>query len=264
MNFLRNLLGWILLSCLAVTFSWKYDRRPKIYGNQLTSRVLHPSHRRVQRQILYVHNAFRSQVKPPAANMLALKWDAEASKAAQKLAQQCRLLEHIKHWDEKLGFCGQNIFIASHQVPWMFAIRTWYLEKNQHRYGMKNNSLKETGHYTQMVWATSHKLGCGFSPCLSTPGGAKYYSYVCNYCPTGNYKWKLGRPYKKGIPCSACKNHCRKGKLCTNSCDYADGWVNCREIHQTWPHWLCNSEGVEGEKRRQSCAATCNCQGKLT
>jgi hypothetical protein len=40
------------------------------------------------------------------------------------------------------------------------------------------------GHYTQLVWATTHKVGCGFHKC--DHGGVKgkpYYSYVCNYCP---------------------------------------------------------------------------------
>uniref|UniRef100_T1H9G2 SCP domain-containing protein n=1 Tax=Rhodnius prolixus TaxID=13249 RepID=T1H9G2_RHOPR len=249
-------------ACIAI-ISGKSER-PKIYGPRLSPRMLHLSYRRVQRQILYLHNAFRSQVKPPASDMLAMKWDTEASKAAQRLAQQCRQLDHERHWDKKLGFCGQNIFISTQQVPWLFAVRTWYLEKNKYKYGMRNNSLKETGHYLQMVWATSHKLGCGFATCPGSVRGAKYFSYVCNYCPTGNYLGKLGRPYKKGIPCSSCAQHCRKGKLCTNNCDGVDLWFNCREIHRTWPQWLCESDGAKGLERKQNCAATCNCKGKIT
>lgn len=35
-----------------------------------------------------------------------------------------------------------------------------------------------------MIWAATHKVGCGISKC--SRGGPKnkpYYNYVCNYCP---------------------------------------------------------------------------------
>lgn len=58
----------------SVSFYWLYFNftGPKIYGPRLSPRMLHLSYRRVQRQILYLHNAFRSQVKPPASDMLAM------------------------------------------------------------------------------------------------------------------------------------------------------------------------------------------------
>lgn len=36
---------------------------------------------------------------------------------------------------------------------------------------------KDVGHYTQMVWATSNNVGCGYNYC----GGDELY--VCNYGP---------------------------------------------------------------------------------
>lgn len=62
-----------------------------------------------------------------------------------------------------------------------FAIKMWYLEKHNFTYGSTNNDLHVVGHYTQMVWASSHKVGCGFTKCGSR--GRTYYSYICNYCP---------------------------------------------------------------------------------
>lgn len=66
----------------------------------------------------------------------------------------------------------------------LFALRTWFLERNNFTYGSHRNDLNVVGHYTQMVWAASHKVGCGLAKCSS--GGPKnkpFFNYVCNYCP---------------------------------------------------------------------------------
>lgn len=65
-----------------------------------------------------------------------------------------------------------------------FAVETWNLEKNNFTYGADSNNLTLVGHYTQLVWAASHRVGCGFHKCPE--GGSRnkpYYAYVCNYCP---------------------------------------------------------------------------------
>lgn len=86
---------------------------------------------------------------------------------------------------EDYGACGQNIFIASQQVPWLFAIKTWYQEKDNFTFGGVDNDLKVIGHYTQMVWASTHQVGCGLQRCskIGNETSPLYYNYVCNYCP---------------------------------------------------------------------------------
>ncbi|KAH0564103.1 hypothetical protein KQX54_009276 [Cotesia glomerata] len=67
-----------------------------------------------------------------------------------------------------------------------FAIKTWYLEHQIFKYGPHaKNDLSQVGHYTQMVWAPTHRVGCGWAKCNGTrgPRGQPYFSYVCNYCP---------------------------------------------------------------------------------
>ena len=61
-------------------------------------------------------------------------------------------------------------------------MKNWFSERHQFVYGADNNTLIDVGHYTQMVWASSHRVGCGFSKC-TTSVGKTYYLYVCNYCP---------------------------------------------------------------------------------
>ena len=93
----------------------------------------------------------------------------------------------------------------------MFAIKTWWLEKDLFTYdddddddddndsnskntkSSSNNDLTDVGHYTQLVWAPTHKVGCGIHTCSMPEISLKtkrktgkekiYYSYICNYCP---------------------------------------------------------------------------------
>ena len=42
----------------------------------------------------------------------------------------------------------------------LFAIKTWWLEKDFFHYGKHtHNNLTLVGHYTQMVWAATHRYG---------------------------------------------------------------------------------------------------------
>ncbi|KAG5896998.1 hypothetical protein JTB14_010750 [Gonioctena quinquepunctata] len=89
-----------------------------------------------------------------------------------------------------------------------------------------------------------------------------YYNYLCNYCPIGNHPDRLGRPYRRGKPCGACKKHCR-GKLCQNSCKSADQWSNCKQLYKAQPLWLCHTKTKEGKERLLNCMATCTCKHKI-
>lgn len=62
----------------------------------------------------------------------------------------------------------------------------WYMEYKDFKYGANTtNDVLEVGHYTQMVWATTHLVGCGVSHCTGSKGplGKDFYMYVCNYAP---------------------------------------------------------------------------------
>ena len=74
----------------------------------------------------------------------------------------------------------------------LFAIKTWWLEKDLFSYGKDaQNNLTLVGHYTQMVWAATHKVGCGINECQMKQNGrmVTYFTYICNYCPM--WEWSL-------------------------------------------------------------------------
>ena len=62
----------------------------------------------------------------------------------------------------------------------------------------------DTGHYTQLVWAETDKVGCG----ATSYRDGKWFAtlYTCNYGPGGNFI--RGQMYADGEPCSQCSSSC--------------------------------------------------------
>ncbi|XP_041367728.1 cysteine-rich venom protein kaouthin-2-like [Gigantopelta aegis] len=155
--------------------------------------------------IVNKHNEYRSNVSPTASNMLQMSWDVETAMIAQLWAEQCKL----KHdsGDKRVipgkFSLGQNIAMGA--TSWLEALTLWENEKTKFHFGTGNN-FEEVGHYTQMVWANTNKVGCGVAKC----GTSNFH--VCNYGPAGN-NGNYSIPYKTGTPCDGCKT-CEGGKLC--------------------------------------------------
>lgn len=236
----------------------KIKTKPKVFGDKIPYRSLQPKYKKVQEKIVSVHNYFRSRVKPQAANMLRMKWHKGAAQLAQKWASSCVKLKHDNgalRTVPSLGGCGQNIFISGQKMSWFFAIKSWYDEREDFIFG-NNNHTAVVGHYTQLVWAASHKVGCGFAICGSSKTQI-WYNYVCNYCPGGNYKSKLGKPYKKGKPCSDCPGKCSKN-LCLNPCFYINEYSNCDDLTSR-----IKNSCKKGSDYRNACRASCSCKNKI-
>ena len=143
---------------------------------------------------------------PKAANMGVMTWDKELARIAQRWALQC----HYGHDDcrglpnmrvgQNVGFSGSS----NPKSPNMTKIAVMWYEKEVGLYSAGGVSSFQysmnTGHFTQWIWATSYKLGCGY---IGYKKGIMYSHFlVCNYGPAGNV---LRRPiYQQGSPCSGC------------------------------------------------------------
>ncbi|KAM9665236.1 cysteine-rich secretory protein 2-like [Trichechus inunguis] len=172
----------------------------------------HPS---IQMAITNKHNDLRRMVNPSASNMLKMTWNAEVAKNARNWANKCTLSHSPPNQRQTSSFahCGENLFMSSHPKSWSDVIQSLYDEVKYFKYGFGSTRPNTTtDHYTQLVWATSHQVGCALAYCPQHP--LRYY-YVCQYCPAGNDVTTIKTPYKKGKPCGDCPNHCDKG-LCTN------------------------------------------------
>ena len=71
------------------------------------------------------------------------------------------------------------------------AVNAWISEKQDYDYASNTCvSGQECGHYTQVVWAATLRVGCVAHACASNPGAT--YT-ICSYDPPGNYVGQ--RPY---------------------------------------------------------------------
>jgi hypothetical protein len=121
-------------------------------------------------EALTLHNKLRRLHTAPD-----LQWDAGLAEYAARYAAQC----HFRH--SKGGY-GENL--ATGFPDTSTAIHAWYDEHNDYSYQRPQFS-STTGHFTQMVWKSTTKLGCASYPC-NGKNGTQGDFLVCEYSPQGN------------------------------------------------------------------------------
>lgn len=132
------------------------------------------------------HNKVRKEV-----GCGPLVFDTELSNYAAKWAiylansNQCRI-RHRGEGEQEGRSYGENIFWTSDPTltqP-LEASQSWYSEKAFYTYTtVTATNFAKTGHYTQMVWRNTTKVGIGMAACPNRRG----VIVVANYDPPGNY-----------------------------------------------------------------------------
>uniref|UniRef100_A0AAY4E5V8 LCCL domain-containing protein n=1 Tax=Denticeps clupeoides TaxID=299321 RepID=A0AAY4E5V8_9TELE len=164
-------------------------------------------------EILQLHNKLRGGVYPTASNMEYMVWDDELERSATHWAEQC-LWEHGPH--DLLSSIGQNLAVhwGRYRSP-AYHVQAWYDEVKDYTYPYAHEcnpwcpdrcSGPMCTHYTQLVWATTTRVGCALHTCPSMSVFGEVWVnavyLVCNYSPKGN--WIGEAPYQHGRPCSQC------------------------------------------------------------
>uniref|UniRef100_A0A4W4F8S2 LCCL domain-containing protein n=1 Tax=Electrophorus electricus TaxID=8005 RepID=A0A4W4F8S2_ELEEL len=178
--------------------------------------------------ILDLHNQLRAQVHPPASNMEYMVWDSELERMAEEWAETC-MWEHgpaslLPHIGQNLGVhWGRYRPPTSHVQAWYDEVRDYsfpYPQECRPHCPFKCTGAQVCTHYTQLVWATSSRVGCAIHVCYDMKVGEQIWGkavyLVCNYSPKGN--WWGSAPYKPGASCSACPPS--YGGVCKNSLCY--------------------------------------------
>ncbi|GFQ89276.1 hypothetical protein TNCT_30261 [Trichonephila clavata] len=177
--------------------------------------------------IVKCHNTYRNKIAngkekslggmPEAADMMEMVWDDELAAIAQKHAEQCEF-DHDCNACRKVErfHVGQNLKLdLSNKKPkkteWKRMVKKFYGEIEEFdKKCIEHFHFSTYGHFTQVVWATTWRIGCGKSMYMENNRYSVFL--VCNYGPAGNVADK--EVYEKGKPCSKCP----KKTCCGESC----------------------------------------------
>ena len=167
--------------------------------------------------LLAQHNQIRSAVLPGAANMARQEWDANLATVAQSWAAQCNFSHNPNRssayaaLSNNSGQVGENIYVttasrASALAGANSATGLWAAEVSDYTYASNSCAPgKVCGHYTQLVWANTRRVGCAVQLCPTVTGLPSFTNaqlVVCDYNPAGNF---IGQtPYVTGTSGSQC------------------------------------------------------------
>jgi pathogenesis-related protein 1 len=140
---------------------------------------------------LAAHNQVRQQVGLPA-----LSWDPALAATAKAWAMKCMdtdgdgLLDHNGGRSPSPSmYVGENIYGATRGATGPAAVSAWASEAANYNYS-SNTCTGVCGHYTQLVWRETTRVGCALHECA----GLRFSSTVaCDYAPGGNVNDR--RPY---------------------------------------------------------------------
>ncbi|XP_072042763.1 GLIPR1-like protein 1 [Amphiura filiformis] len=152
--------------------------------------------------ILNRHNELRGQVSPPAQDMKYMYWDDNEANEAEQWAAACTA-GHNRGGQNMWGNSGS----LGSPPGGVRATNGWHFEYNWYNHDA-NSCSAICGHYTQVVWSTTNKVGCGAAFCPKVVDSytgkthSNWWIVICNYSPGGN---NGRRPYTKGPSCEGCE-----------------------------------------------------------
>lgn len=135
----------------------------------------------VIQEILDTHNDYRIDV-----GIANISWSEEVAISAQawaaELASNCEFKHSIGSYGENIWVGTEGAFSPANVVnSWGSEIADYHYDSNTCADG------KGCGHYTQIVWENSTKVGCGVASCDGLD------IWVCQYDPPGNFNGE--KPY---------------------------------------------------------------------
>ncbi|CAN1167473.1 Pathogenesis-related protein 1 [Linum perenne] len=128
------------------------------------------------------HNQARAAVRVPP-----MRWDNRVAAFARNYGNKIKANCDFKHSG---GPYGENLAFGRPDITVRKSIQMWVDEKKFYNCRANRCTGGECGHYTQVVWKDSNKLGCAKVKCDNNKGTI----VICNYSPPGNVRGR--RPYQ--------------------------------------------------------------------
>lgn len=157
---------------------------------------------------LEAHNIVRAMVAEADPPLPPLTWSDEIAEFAQEwadtLAAECETIHHRQQNRYGENIAAQWSFGAQSTEPYgPVAVEAWAAEIECWEFGsitglgvqgtekcdaqcIEAQNSSGCGHYTQLVWRETKRVGCGYASCDA--GNRRLMEIaVCNYDPPGNY-----------------------------------------------------------------------------
>ena len=130
------------------------------------------------RALVEEHNRIRADV-----GVGPVTWDPAVATYAQRYVRTRAARCALEHSDSQYG---ENLAAWSGSRPPSQGVKQWESEKPGYhgRGGPFTNTDFEAGHYTQIIWRHSARIGCGRVNCRAN--GFDMTILSCNYSPRGN------------------------------------------------------------------------------
>ena len=137
------------------------------------------------------HNRYRSR-----HGVRALRYNSEIAARAQAWSARLARTGNFQHSDRSArNGAGENLYVsyttgsASESAVMAEAVKGWYDEISDYNYNRPGFSAA-TGHFTQVVWKSSTRLGCGVAKGTKNLRGRNFNAYyvTCHYDPPGNFR----------------------------------------------------------------------------
>lgn len=175
---------WPRLSMILAPLFLLHSASPGGVAGQLFPDTCPPGSRltpQEAQQIVVLHNTMRAEVA-----VAPLRWSEEVAAYAQQWADHLAStrcgMEHRPRSGKWRQEYGENLFIGTVGYYGISdAVRAWAREQSSYRGGAAPASrFAGVGHYTQMVWRKTVRIGCATAVCNGM------LIVVCNYDPRGN------------------------------------------------------------------------------
>ncbi len=132
-------------------------------------------------QILAIHNQQRLEVGVPP-----LRWDRQLAANATAYAQLLASGQSQSHASRAGRETErENLSMGYRNATPVRMMQNWLREKRNFKAGVfpdvsLTGNWRDAGHFSQMIWPTTQRVGCG------TARGAQWAYLVCRYSPPGN------------------------------------------------------------------------------
>jgi pathogenesis-related protein 1 len=145
-----------------------------IYSGDVSARSGERPVDALAREMLAAHNAIRAKAKLPP-----LQWSSELAAYSKRWANTLQAKNLSIH--NSSSPYGENIFVTGAGATPSIVVGGWASESRNYDY-RTNSCSGDCGHYTQIVWRDTRRVGC------AVMHNARRSVWVCSYDPPGNYR----------------------------------------------------------------------------